>query len=347
MNRFSTLLACTLAFAATTANALEIKQMITVAEATESFANVNNVKVEGRFCKVNILSALNDSVLITGKLEAMTEHDAYRVVIDRSDAAVNVSVVVPDDAFSSFVGELTIALPEKVAVEVQNTSGYISVNGLKNNNLKLFTGQGKVTVADFVGNLLVETKNGSVTAERIEGEINTSSLRGDLTFSNLKGNLTFDTPDGAVTLTHAVGNVSGKTVAGLQTYSDIDGTLDIQGSSGAIKVSNAKGVFNIKSLSASVNFFETRGEFHIETTKGQIVGQKGVSLTASSDFTTTEGKINIRLGNSLDELTFDLACESSKSALIAKKTSKKKKLKLGKGAIIVTGRTKTGAQVFG
>ena len=76
------------------------------------------------------------------------------------------------------------------------------------------------------------------------------------------------------------------------------------------------------------------------------MGQKRVKLTASSDFTTTEGRIQLQLLNDKEELTFMMQTESSKVGLVAKGISKKKKLQAGKGPIVVTTKTRTGGQVI-
>ncbi len=328
------------------AEAVEVKQMVTVAEKNETLAGIETLTVEGKFCRVNLVKAEGAELVLNGKLEAMAENDAYEIVVEQNGSEGHVSIVVPDDPFSSFAGELSVAVPEGRTVSVVNTSGYINVDSVSTTKVSLTTVQGRVNIKNFAGEIAVDSKNGSVTAENIEGKISVSTTKGDQTFTNVKGELGFDSPDGSVTISNCSGTIGGKTVAGLQTYTDVSGTLNIKGSAGTIKLSKVEGVINIKTLSSAVNLFETKGEFHIETTKGAIIGNKGITLTTSSDFTTTEGKINLRLTNSVDDLTFSLTSESSNASLIAKGTSKKKKLNSGKGSIVITGKTKTGSQIY-
>ncbi len=331
----------------TSAQAVELKEMKVVFELQKELADLTSLSIEGKFCKVNISQSDAPGVTrIHGTLEALAEHEDYKMNFDLADGAATVTVQVPTEAFSSFVGAISIELGADVALTINNTSGYIEMSNISGNVVSLTTGQGRVTVADFRGKLTANTKAGKITCTNIDGEVNTTSLKGDQNFTDVKGKLTFESQDGSVVLTNMEGAVTGKTVAGLQTYQNITGEMNIKGSTGAIKLSNSEVLANIKTLSSAVNLFEVKGELHIETTKGAIVGQKGITLTASSDFTTTEGKINLRLTNDTSELTFDLASESSDAAIIARGTSKKKKLQMGKGAIVITGRTRTGGQVY-
>ncbi len=345
MKRLITLVAC--AASLLTAQAVEIKQMIVACEKTETLDGIVNLAVEGKFCKVSLVASETGNIELTGKLEAMAANDAYAIDVTRNGQDATITIGVPDDAFSSFVGELSLGIPTGRTVKVTNTSGYISVSGVTDSDVELFTSSGRVNIENFQGKMTATTKSSDIALKNATGEVSLISTKGSMTADNVSGTLSLDTDDGSVTVNNLSGTVNGKTIAGTQTYKDIAGTMNIKGSAGAIKISNAECVFNIKTLSSPVNFFESKGEFHVETTKGAVNGTKGVTLTASSDFTTTEGKINMRLTNKLEDLTFVLTAESSNASLIAKGTSKKKKLNLGKGAIVITGKTGTGSQIYG
>src|SRR5574344_1477350 len=328
------------------ANAVDIKQMIKVAEANNSYDAIKTVNINGRFCKVNILASNNGQTNFEGKLEAMVANDSYKIDEQNTNGNLSIGVVVPDDAFASFVGELTVKVPANVSVNVTNTSGYINIEGLAENDVTVSTVQGKITAQNSNGTISLKSKGGSITASKLTGTVSTSSSSGAQKLSDMNGTLSFDSPDGELVIDNMSGTINVTTIAAKQTLTNIEGTLNIKGSSGQIRISNATGIFNIKTMAAAVNLCETVGEYHSETTKGAIVGQKKIKFTASSDFTTTEGKIQIQLANAKEEVTFMLECESSKVGLIAKGTSKKKKLQMGKGPIVIKTHSKTGGQVF-
>lgn len=329
-----------------TAATAEIKQMITVAEAHDTFDGLTSVLVNGRFCKVNVLKSDDGRTAMQGRLEAMKPDAAYKIDYRTEGTTLVIDIIVSDDSFASFVGEVTVNVPAGVEVTVENTSGYVDISGLADNKLVANTVQGKITATASHGDLSLNSKGGSVTADRLSGTISTSSSSGAQKLTEVNGSLSVDSPDGEVEITGVEGTLTVATVAGRQTIANVEGTLNVRSSSGAVRISNCTGVFNIRTMAAAVNLCETTGEFHVETTKGGIMGQKRVKLTASSDFTTTEGRIQLQLLNDKEELTFMMQTESSKVGLVAKGISKKKKLQAGKGPIVVTTKTRTGGQVI-
>lgn len=326
-----------------------VKQMVTTAEVDKELANIKTIELNTKFSKLNIIQAEGETPRIVGKLEALEPNEAYAITVSEEGETATVEIGVPTEANSAYAGELNVYVSSDVTVNSHGTSGTVILHNLKGVNLNIETAKGRVSVKDVEGNINISTKNGEVTGDSIKGKFSVYTTTGTLTFSNVEGDLTAESSDGNIAVTKSTGSISTKSVNGTQTFEDINATFNITTSSGVVKISKSEGVINAKSKAANISFFKVTGEMHIETGKGQILSASsanGVKLTGSSDFTTTEGKIALTLLNSADELTFDLACESSKSGLIAKKTSKTKKLKTGKGPIVVTGRTKTGGQVY-
>ncbi|MBP5365586.1 MAG: DUF4097 family beta strand repeat protein [Bacteroidales bacterium] len=322
----------------------EVKPLKTMCETSKNIPNATKINVDCRFCKI-IVNQSDSENTISGKLEAMVEEEGYAINIAEAGNEYTVTVTVPEGS-ASFAGEITLSVKPDVALNITSTSGYLDISGMSNCNITATTTQGKVTVKDCNGNMNIETKNGSYTIENVKGNMSFASSTGSITAENVDGNMSFDTPDGAFALTNAKGNLKCSTIAGTQTYSNIDGTLTIKGSSGSIKISTFTGTLNINTTSSPVNLYDVKADMHIKTTKGAVLGSKYITLTGSSDFETTEGKVNLRLQNTKEELTFALTSENSKASLIAKGTSKNKKLNTGKGSIVVTGHSKTGAQIF-
>lgn len=324
------------------AKAAEIKQMTPVFEIQKEIAT-EQVKIDARFCKINIIGG--ETTSLTGKLEAMVDHDDYNIEVTEANGVTNIVVKTPKEAMSSFSGELTISVTKGKTIEVLNTTGSVSVEKINGAKIDVKTGLGKINAIDSEGELSLETKNGALTAKNLKGTIKLGSTRGALSIENIDGTLNVDGMDGALTANNLKGNITIATTAGTQTYSNVEGNMSLKSSTGAIKVSYFKGELNVKTLAAMLNLFEVEAVMHINLGgKGQLVGTKGITLTASSDFTTEEGKIQLTFKNK--ELTFNLTSESNKAAIICRGKSKKKKLNMGEGDIVVTGHTRTGGQVY-
>ena len=324
-------------------NNLNAQQMKTVFEGKETFNNVTKVDVQGRFCKVNLLPSESEDLVVQSKIEAMQDQAAYKIVCMNENGTLAISVQVPEDGYASHAGEINISMPPAVETIINNTSGYIELNGLKQANLLAGTTSGKITARDSDGSISLQTKSGNISTTNLKGTIKTSSSSGDQFINNLEGIITLDSPDGAITADKIKGTLNISTIAGSQTLTDIEGDIIQRSSSGAIKISNSNANITTQSMNGSVNLFGVTGILNITTTKGLIAGSQ-VRLTNSSNFTTTEGKIKIKLLNKKEELTFVL--RSEKAPVIAMGDSKMKKLNTGKGSIIITGTSRTGGQNY-
>lgn len=331
---------------------IPVKQMVTVAESQQTLASAKHLEIESQFCRVTFVEAEGDAVSFVGKLEAMEESDAYKVNVVENGDVVKVGIEVPSDAKSSYAGEMTIGLKNGVDVKLVSTSGNVYVDGVSTSNININTTKGKVNVKNSGGKIVAETKNGDITVSKYDGEISLLTATGKVSIENSKGTLAAETSDGDLSMNACEGQISGKTIAGKQTYDKIGGNLSIKGSSGAVKVSDCElESITSSTKAATINFFKVKSVFHIETERGQIISASsanGVTLTGSSDFTTTEGKINLTLLNKKDELSFDLEhSQKGDIALIAKgERTTKKQLVVGKGAILVTGRSVIGSQMY-
>lgn len=323
----------------------EVKPFITMCEVTKSLPSVEKINVDTKFCRISVKQTDSETT-ISGKLEAMVEENGYAINIDEANNECNVTVSVPQNGNTSFAGEIEIAINKNVELNINTTSGFVDFNDLTNCNVTTTTIQGKINVKNCTGQMNITTKNGAITIDNIDGNMSFESSTGNITADKVNGNISFDTPDGAFTLSNAKGEFKCGTIAGTQTYSNINGILTCKGSSGAIKISSLSGTLNISTMNGAVNLYDIKADLHIATTKGLITGSKYITLTGSSDFNTVEGKVNLRLQNTKDELTFNLSSENSKASLIAKGTSKNKKLNIGKGNIVITGHSKTGSQIF-
>ncbi len=329
----------------------KLKEMITVAENSIETAT-KEIVVNSQFCKVNIRATDGNKAIVNGKLEALAADEAYKINFDDNGTTLTATFEVPNSSQASYAGEFVVNVPIGVKVVVKATSGNVTLESLTDCNIDIETVKGKITGKNVAGNLTAEAKAGDIVMEQIDGTFALSTSTGAINVNKGNGTLSFDSTDGAATVSYFSGKLDGKTIAGTQTYSNLtDCNLHIQGSTGAIKISDAEATVSGSLKASTLNLYKVKGEFHLESEKGSIISSgsaNGITLTASSDFTTTEGKINLTLINKKDELTFDLAhAHKGDIGLIAKgERTVKKQLKFGKGPIVITGRTNTGTQTY-
>lgn len=336
------LLTCTLSAGA------QIKKfdMLTVFEQRFDL-KATKINIDGQFCHIVINPSTDEHSILVGKLEAMEKSDDYKVIVDEANGVANISVSVSTAAKSSFAGELTLAVSPNVAVEVKTESGYVDIVDVKVANISVKSNSGKIRTSGVDGKLNLATRSGEVTLKNLKGDTSVETASGTITANNIEGSLSCETISGLITTTNVNGSLKSKSTSGNQDINIVRGDLNLDVSSGSAKITDVEGVIKAKTYSGALSFFKVKCEMHIESFKGQISGGKDITLTASSDFVSDQGKINMRLTNDKKELTFKLACtENKKANLMAKGTTKQKKLNEGDGPIVITATTRSASIVF-
>ncbi|MBI9063429.1 MAG: DUF4097 family beta strand repeat protein [Marinilabiliaceae bacterium] len=331
----------TLFFIILTTVSLSAQDLMKVFEAQKRFEGVNQVIVSGEFCKVGVDKG--DAVQVDAILNAGKQNDAYQVEMVQEGAILKVDVMIPASGWTSHAGSIIISVPNQVKVDVTTTSGYIDVVGVDESVLKAESASGKINVSDFKGEANLKSKSGAITAHNVTGKLTTYNKSGKQEVSHVEGDVVMGTYSGDLHAKHITGKVATESTDGAQTLLEITGDVKLKTNSGNLKLSNTKGNVNSVSASGSFKLFDVEGVLNLQSTKGEISGSR-VKLTASSTFTTTEGKIKFNFDNDRSELSY--VCESKNSFIALYGKSKKKKNKTGKGGIVVTATSTTGAQAF-
>ncbi len=320
---------------------LSAQDLTKVFEAQKGFEGVNQVIVSGEFCKVVVNKG--DAVQVEAVLSAGKQNDAYKVEMVQEGTTLKVEVKIPASGWTSHAGSIIISVPNQVNVEVHTSSGYIDVIGIGECVLSAESESGKITIDQMKGEAKLKSKTGSITAQNITGKLTTYNKSGQQEVSQVEGDVVLATYSGDLNARQIKGTVATESTDGAQTLLEITGDVKMKTNSGNLKLSNTKGNVNSVSASGSFKLFDVEGILNLQSTKGEISGSR-VKLTGSSAFTTTEGKIKFNFDNDQSELSY--VCESDNSFIALYGKSKKKKNKAGKGAIVVTATSTTGAQAF-
>lgn len=311
---------------------------------THQLEKVTQINVTGIFCKVVVEPAKDNQATISGKISSTLSADDFKVNFQQHDSIYDVSIDVLRTIVASNSGIITLSLTPGIKVNIENTSGYVELNNLDGAQINAVTTSGKINVANVHGNISLTSKSGTIVVHKIEGNLNVTSTAAEIFGNNLEGNIAIISTDGPITTENVKGTLSATSIGGNQIHKSVEGSVAFRSSTGSIKLSDAKNDIAINTLSGAVNLFGLSGKLNIDSGKGTITGVQ-IRLTDSSNFTTTEGKVKLKLLNSKEELSFVL--KSEKAALIAMGNSKMKKLSVGNGPIIVTGTSKTGGHVYG
>ncbi|MBR8535988.1 DUF4097 family beta strand repeat protein [Carboxylicivirga sediminis] len=317
------------------------QEMPKVASVNQSFDNITSVSVIGEFCKVDIKEGAK--LVVTAELQAAKEMEGYAVMCSEEAGVLKVEVQKPASGWTSHSGFVNLVVPAGIKLDVQTTSGYISLEGLSGADVLAQSKSGKIQANNIKANLTLKTSSASVKAENITGQLNISTKGGAHVARNVEGAVSLYSSSGEMIIENINGALKTESTDGAQTIKEVKGDVYLKTKSGAMKLSNAEGKIGSLSVSGTLNLFDVTGVFNLVATKGSIIGSR-VKLTESSSFNTTEGKIKMKFINPQEQFTF--ACQSEHAYIVAYGKSKKKKLKMGEGPIVITAISTTGAMNF-
>lgn len=142
--------------------------------------------------------------------------------------------------------DLTVKLPQALALKVQDGSGSIDIENLLS-SIELHDGSGSVDINNVTGNIDIKDGSGSIALKGIEGDISIDDGSGSISAKHIEGNLEIDDGSGQITVKHVSGDVTLDDGSG-SIYVDTVGSLDIiESGSGGLTVENVKGDFKIDS----------------------------------------------------------------------------------------------------
>jgi DUF4097 and DUF4098 domain-containing protein YvlB len=306
------------------------------------FENISTIKVSGYYCKINVKKAYNNKLRTKVRLRAQSP-EGYGLKSTITNKALELRVVQPQKGQTAHAGELTIYIPDSVNLDIQTTSGSCTVFDIAPKKLNISTKSGKVNINICTTNLLLATISGDIFLDEVNGSVNVKTRTGDIQILRINGNVITHTNLGSTRIETIQGNVNTESTSGKQHLAHITGNILANSVTGAIKISDTEGTIRILGSKGNIQLFGTTGILDIKTSKGNQTGTK-ICLTGNSKFTSTEGKIKMRFCEPKKGITFQLV--SQKGYLFALGKSKKKKLTIGKGDILVEATSTTGTQTF-
>jgi hypothetical protein len=292
--------------------------------ADTSFSGIKKLEVSGNVCNVKVRAGTGKELKFKGKIKREVKgftknlSTNYKITCLREGDVLKVAVSYDGKCEGSVIGVLIyetmldFEIPSATSeVIINNTSGDVSVSGIK---------------AEQLG---ITTTTGDIGTGSVQASITAGSESGHQLHMNVTGNLKARSSHGEVAIKAMKGNADIETTSGYQLYENVTGRIICASRSGEI---------NIKSLSGTV---------HASSVSGYISG-KNILLTGSSELSSESGEISFYLLNDLKELSFDLHTESG-DIMMEKGNTRLYDLKnynVKNGPILIKGSTKQGHQFY-
>ncbi|MCF0189964.1 MAG: DUF4097 family beta strand repeat protein [Marinilabiliaceae bacterium] len=327
-----------------------VRQMTPVAQTFQQLDGFSTLQLDAKFCKVSIQQAPDSMQCnsVSGLIEAMDPVEGFDIVVEKQNQAVVMSIIIPQDCKVAFNGEFVIYLKSALSVDVTTAAGTVVMEGVSGCNVKCKSEFGKIRIDKSSGKFDAYTRGGTITADRSKGDFNLVCGASSVSANDCEGTLYLESGEGTLTAKHIKGDVRTTTISGKQSIENVEGNLDLNSKSGAIRMQYiTAGLIKAETVRGDISFLNSiKGQLNIKTVSGTITSAQGIILTDSSNFESETGRIKMKFANKKDELSFDVSSESRDCVLTVKGTSKKKKLQVGSGKIVVTSHSKSGDQIF-
>ncbi len=220
----------------------------------------------------------------------LDQNSKYRIVSNRDDAF---GVRRIGNERQRFKSSLTIQVPKRSAVRVENRNGRVNVQNLTGNQ-NIANRYGEVEVRDITGGVKVENRNGSVTVQDVSESVTLDNRYSNTTAKNIGGNLEIDTRNGSVDVSGVKGNATITNRYAPISVENVQGELTINGRNNSIDVQHIEGDIRSDSSYQNVSIRDGRGAVTVNSRNGDILigfvkpPQKNITITSRYGNVTLE-----------------------------------------------------------
>lgn len=274
-----------------------------LAETSFDLENVSIIKIQGRFCNVNIQKGNTNR--IEAKITGSGDADDYQFESDLNGDRLYFEVISPNNSWNSIrEAYITVTVNSISELEVSNSSGNVTMKGIDGTTFDIQSTSGNVEIENLTADrLYAKSTSGNVYIKEVNSSLRAGSTSGNLDISEIKG------------------DVSAKSTSGNIKIRYFEGPTEAESTSGNIMIANGKGVEYLK------------------TTSGDIDGYD-LMLDREVTLRSTSGDITLSVMNDFEELSFDL--NSNSGDLRAGRYDSEDDLYIKNGNIWIKGTTTSG-----
>ena len=121
--------------------------------------------------------------------------------------------------------DLTITVPEKIDLRVDDGSGYILIENIAG-SVDLDDGSGEITLRDITGDVWIDDGSGEIRISHVGGDVEIDDGSGEIVVRNVKGNVRVDDGSGSIEIS-GVGKdvIIGDDGSGRVDITDVSGRI--------------------------------------------------------------------------------------------------------------------------
>lgn len=228
-------------------------------DANKTYSNVSKIEINGGWLDVSYDGGSGSEVKVEAYLESNNEDqdiifvtvgDVLKISYERSNNS--------SWGNNRNKGFIKISGPMAMGLDIKNSSGTISVDGVTNDETTLRVSSGKVSASNINGNLKIKASSGSLYIDEIDGDVEASVTSGNADITHVTGNVDYGSTSGSLEADTIGGELSASLTSGNAKLSNIGYLGELKFTSGNIRATNA-------GLNGNTRFNGTSGSFRIQT----------------------------------------------------------------------------------
>ena len=222
--------------------------------ATVDAKGAERVTIHAEAGSLEVLGTKGTEVKVDGRACASSESrlEDVRLEAERQGATVRVAARIPESGAwnDSAALHLVVEVPSGLAVEVEDSSGWLKVTGVR--SLRLEDGSGDIEIDDVAGDVSVKDGSGSIDIEGVQGNVRLEDGSGGIDLRDVTGDVEVvddgsggieaNAVKGSVRVRHdGSGDISVHDVGGdFVVDEDGSGGIDYEGVEGQVKIPSRK-----------------------------------------------------------------------------------------------------------
>ncbi len=231
-----------------------------IVDTNKSYSNISKIEVSGGWLNVSYDGGSGADVKVQAYLESNNE-DQDIIFVTVGDV-LKISYERKSNSSSWGTnrnkGFIKITGPMAMILDIKNSSGTISVDGVTNDETNLRVSSGKVSASNIKGDLNVKASSGSLLLDEIDGNVIAGVTSGNAEITNVSGDVDYESTSGSLDADEIGGELSLSLTSGNAKLDNIGYLGELKFTSGNIRASNA-------GLNGNTKLNGTSGSFRIQT----------------------------------------------------------------------------------
>jgi DUF4097 and DUF4098 domain-containing protein YvlB len=164
--------------------------------------------------------------------------DDYILSLEKQDDTAVLIAQFKNDSYNNARIDLEITMPPSLALLVDDRSGHIIIESLKN-GVVINDRSGDIELSHITGLVKIEDRSGDLLAKDLQGDVFINDRSGEIQLKDVAGDVNID---------DSSGDIRAKNVSGIVTVADSSGDININGAADFKLISDSSGDVSLRNI---------------------------------------------------------------------------------------------------